>query len=1065
MADVDTHSSSSSDGGGDVFVSPRSSVASKRSVQSVATVPEDDGHRPEPETEPHHDERESFVRRSSIGRRQTWIGEGLIDASGLEAIDRLSDIAYTDLVKESMAVQQEAPTTMQQDAAVAAADAKANKLSQFLTKTYPNEGDAAKKSTQRRRKLLDFLANDVGERYLNGVYKEEERAGGEDEVGLDDLITDDDEPKFHHAEDLHTISNRSARANNRLMAFLAHEKNGKRHDSNGNSSFSSAHSVPPTPEPRNKFVTKVVPQKARMMIFNPGEVDSNELSLIVAEEAERKQRARAEKEIARQKVRQFLLEEEQEAAKRKGSGNEATIKSVDESTVRRETVVDDYGKVNLLDYLDRVAPDDHSSNHTRSRNGGSAPSDMDSSSPPSDTSSPRSLASSLEEDTSTSFTQGPEAIATPPTSHLERVGNRFAQFLHRGAPTNGEGSNGRRLVPPSPHNSKASYDKLSLEAAFHASKPPEPAAPVVYGATSARMTPLLATLDQISHTCQKTELSEVSIARISTLLTSVNQIVRDDVQKHRGQPNRVIRRLSSAHWVKGDHETNEQDKQHRAPTPPPKPVVEAPREPVAPVPTASATVDNVKVKAGPGVLNSFKAFDAAQNLIETLSSFNKLLTDCGLSGVKVDEPWRVYNHIKAAVYSKLGFRHKQLFKLLDARFNMDVYKRKPAAKKRVCIIGAGPVGLRAAVETALLGGQVVVLEKRKHFSRENILHLWPWVVQDLTALGAKVFFPSFCHSTAYFHVGTRQLQVILLKVALLVGVTVYSSTAFESVISPNSDESDNKPFYTVATQPQIPWMEFTAVLGASGTNDKLAEPAGINRFVFSRKEALGIVCYFPNLGTTEEKKVTEFSWTIQFKQQMFKKMRDIGVDLENIVYYRGEMHYLVMTPKRQNLLEQKVLKENRPEPEDLVQDDNINKTLLHEYVKRVVSFLGIAKKAEFSRIRMFDFSSRTRADKAASIVTSHGKKLYVGLIGDSLIEPFWPEGVGTCRGFLGALDGVWMVAQIGKKSDEQLLADREMAYRVIQHVSGFRRDDLQKNVRKYTADPKSRYTVKFPQLC
>ncbi|KAF1784642.1 FAD/NAD(P)-binding domain [Phytophthora cactorum] len=765
--------------------------------------------------------------------------------------------------------------------------------------------------------------------------------------------------------------------------------------------------------------------------------------MVGGEEAERKQKARADKEVARQKVRQFLLEEEQEHAKRKGSGNDATIKSVDESTVRRETVVDDYGKVNLLDYLDRVADDGH-----RSRNGGSVPSEMDDSSPPSDASSPRSVASSLEADTSTPFTQGDD-VSPPTSSTLSGMGSRFAQFLHRG-PSNGpEDSHtprARRLIPPSPFHSKSS-EKMSLEAAFHATKLPEPA---VYGATSARMTPLLATMDQIAHTCQKNELSEVSIARISTLLTSINQIVRDDIQKHRGQPNRIVRRLSGAHWVKNEQERHEHEKPHRAPMPPPKPEIRV------------------------NLFRSFlpllqwtrpdRAFDAAQNLIETLSCFNKLLTECGLSGVKVDEPWRVYSHIKAGVYSKLGFRHKQLFKLLDARFNMDVYKRKPAAKKRVCIIGAGPVGLRAAVETALLGGQVVVLEKRKHFSRENILHLWPWVVQDLTALGAKVFFPSFCHSTAYFHVGTRQLQVILLKVALLVGVTVYSSTAFEAVISPNSEESDNKPFYTVATQPQIPWMEFTAVLGASGTNDKLAEPAGINRFVFSRKEALGIVCYFPNLGTTEEKKVTEFSWTIQFKQQMFAKMREIGVDLENIVYYRGEMHYIVMTPKRQNLLDQKVLKVNHPEPRDLVQDDNINKNTLHEYVKRIVAFLGVPKKAEFSRIRMFDFSSRTRADKAASILTSHGKKLYVGLIGDSLIEPFWPEGVGTCRGFLGALDGVWMVAQIGKKADEQLLADREMAYRVIQHVSGFRRDDLQKNVRKYTVDPKSRYTVKFPQL-
>lgn len=75
MADIDTHSSSSSDGGGDVFLSPRSSGASKRSVQSVPTVRED---QQQPETEPHdHD-----VRRSTVSRRETWIGEGLIDASG-----------------------------------------------------------------------------------------------------------------------------------------------------------------------------------------------------------------------------------------------------------------------------------------------------------------------------------------------------------------------------------------------------------------------------------------------------------------------------------------------------------------------------------------------------------------------------------------------------------------------------------------------------------------------------------------------------------------------------------------------------------------------------------------------------------------------------------------------------------------------------------------------------------------------------------------------------------------------------------------------------------------------
>ncbi|KAG3127115.1 hypothetical protein PC128_g27134, partial [Phytophthora cactorum] len=233
---------------------------------------------------------------------------------------------------------------------------------------------------------------------------------------------------------------------------------------------------------------------------------------------------------------------------------------------------------------------------------------------------------------------------------------------------------------------------------------------------------------------------------------------------------------------------------------------------------------------------------------------------------------------------------------------------------------------------------------------------------------------------------------------------------------------------------------------------------------FSQKESLGIVCYFPNLETPEEMKVKEFSWTTQFKHRMLYRMREVGVDLENIVYFRGEMHYIVMTPKRQNLLARGVVKQNSPTSKDLVESTNISQNGLHAFVKRVVEFAGIPRRTDFTRVNLFDFSSLTRAEKPASILTSHDKKLYVGLIGDSLLEPVWHEGVGTCRGFLGALDSVWVVAQIARKSDEQLLADRELAYRVMQRVSGHHRDDLQKNVRKYTVEPRSRYVVDFPRL-
>eukprot|EP00644_Phytophthora_capsici_P000670 jgi/Phyca11/109146/e_gw1.16.253.1 len=523
---------------------------------------------------------------------------------------------------------------------------------------------------------------------------------------------------------------------------------------------------------------------------------------------------------------------------------------------------------------------------------------------------------------------------------------------------------------------------------------------------------LLAILEQVTKTCQRMEISDASLARVSAHLNSIDQIVREDMATQQ----RRARRISSTQFFynRGG---------------------------------VSSTVRN-----------SFKAFADAQDLYDTLATFHTLTADCGLEGMKLQEPWHMYYHIRDAVYSKLGFRQKQLFKLLDVKFALDVYRRRPCVTKRTCIAGAGPVGLRAAIELALLGGHVSVLEKRTKFSRENMLHLWPWVVQDLASIGAKILFKNFCKSKTYFHVSTRQLQVVLLKVALLVGVKVYSATGFLSIERPNDSEN---PFYSVKTEPQIPMTEYTAVLGATGTNNLIAETAGITRFVFSRNESLGIVCYFPNLETTDEMRTKEFSWTTQLKHPMLNKLREFDIDLENIVYFRGEMHYLVMTPKRQNLLLHGVVRENYPDSKDLVRKENIDHTALDSFVKNIVRTAGIARKTGFSRVNLLDFSQLTRADKAASIITSQGKKLYVGLIGDSLLEPVWHEGVGTCRGFLSALDGAWMVAQIGRKTDEKILSDRQAAYQMIQRLSGNHRDEMQKNLRKYTVDPKSRYKFEY----
>ncbi len=60
------------------------------------------------------------------------------------------------------------------------------------------------------------------------------------------------------------------------------------------------------------------------------------------------------------------------------------------------------------------------------------------------------------------------------------------------------------------------------------------------------------------------------------------------------------------------------------------------------------------------------------------------------------------------------------------------------------------------IEAQLLGSRVVMVEKRNSFTRNNVLHIWPFVIEDLKALGVKVFYPKFCtgsmnHISEYRH--------------------------------------------------------------------------------------------------------------------------------------------------------------------------------------------------------------------------------------------------------------------------------------------------------------------------
>ena len=61
-----------------------------------------------------------------------------------------------------------------------------------------------------------------------------------------------------------------------------------------------------------------------------------------------------------------------------------------------------------------------------------------------------------------------------------------------------------------------------------------------------------------------------------------------------------------------------------------------------------------------------------------------------------------------------------------------------------------------------------------------------------------------------------------------------------------------------------------------------------------------------------------------------------------------------------------------------------------------------------------------QAENSCRAIERHGHRLLVCLVGDSLLEPFWPTGTGCPRGFFGGLDATWLMRQaaLGKLNND-----------------------------------------------
>lgn len=414
--------------------------------------------------------------------------------------------------------------------------------------------------------------------------------------------------------------------------------------------------------------------------------------------------------------------------------------------------------------------------------------------------------------------------------------------------------------------------------------------------------------------------------------------------------------------------------------------------------------------AGPSSSNLAHAFAVFVNAIDAKgvqAAYDDLLAGLGVQNHATSPSLATLSALLANV---LPHRSRQLLVTLgswrDAHSTAALTCPSGEMPLRVAVVGAGPIGLRAAIELAASGADVEVLEGRENFSRLQVVHLWEMVEADLIELGVKLIDPSIFAAVDLRRVQVCQLQHSLLKVAMLLGVRV----RFGCRIDAPADLHRH-----MGARGGV-----DVLVDASGARCALLETIGFTQTLALRSaRALCLVVSLVNRRTTDEHELRESTWSAQYFPQLFGALAEQGVALENLVYYQSTgkfsaaaTHYFLMTTDIASLhafgalIDPSTVHAHDGTPVDPCRASNVRHFRLEAYaraaIKAFVAPLAQHPLVSGERCVVFDFSTRYTSNRAAAIVPSaiFGSSSRVGRAGGAgaMVGAMVGSGAGTDAG-------------------------------------------------------------------